>query len=173
MPHQIQIHGPCATFQRCRCLCAIKQCQCSMSKMSIKEKKKRNQRQPHGSALLSHPHTHTTFYFAFRGLVLFFHMDFHSNIGLFYSLCSFIIAYLSELLFFGFYCCDVCGWTTSRTLVVDSLCSRVIDGAACWKRDFVVSSYVDLRSSTLPVTSARSLSGGAMMIAAVFTRVQT
>ena len=43
--------------------------------------------------------------------------------------------------------------------------------AGCWKRDVVVASYVDSRSSTLPGTSAKSLSGTAMMIAAMFTRV--
>ena len=38
---------------------------------------------------------------------------------------------------------------------------------------FVVSSYVDSRSSTLRVTSAKSLSGAAIMIAAMFTHLQT
>ena len=56
---------------------------------------------------------------------------------------------------------------------VGSLIFKERDLSWCWKRDFVVSSYVDLRSSTVPVTSAKSLSGGAMMIAAMFTCVQT
>ena len=44
---------------------------------------------------------------------------------------------------------------------------------SCWKRDCVVSSHVKSRSSILPVTSAKLLSGIAMMIGVMFTRVQT